>query len=106
MPRRPRLVLAGVSLHLVQRSNNCQAYFFANEDCRFYLEWLNEYAAKSGCGQRMDKAENHLPPRKTRQSGPTKGALNYCENSWRACEWRPYKAQNATSMPAWRTLEV
>lgn len=73
MPHRPRLVLPGVSLHLVQRSNKCQACFFAEEDCRFYLEWLNEYAAKSGCGRRMKKAENRLPPRKTRQSGPNEG---------------------------------
>jgi putative transposase len=49
MPRRPRLALPGVPLHLIQRGNNRQACFFAEEDYRFYLEWLAEYAGKSGC---------------------------------------------------------
>ncbi|MBP5987255.1 MAG: transposase [Azonexus sp.] len=49
MPRRPRLALPGVPLHLIQRGNNRQACFFAEEDYRFYLEWLAEYAGKTGC---------------------------------------------------------
>ena len=50
MPRRPRLALPGVPLHLIQRGNNCQACFFAEEEYRFYLEWLAEHAGKTGCG--------------------------------------------------------
>ena len=49
MPRRPRLALAGVALHLIQRGNIRQACFFADEDYRFYLDWLAEHAAKTGC---------------------------------------------------------
>lgn len=49
MPRRPRLVLQGVPLHLIQRGNNRQACFFAEEDYRLYLQWLSEYAGKTGC---------------------------------------------------------
>lgn len=49
MPRRPRLALPGVPLHLIQRGNNRQACFFAEEDYRFYLAWLAEYASKTGC---------------------------------------------------------
>ena len=49
MPRRPRLALPGVPLHLIQRGNNRQACFFAEEDYRFYLERLSEHAGKSGC---------------------------------------------------------
>ncbi|MDO9598384.1 MAG: transposase [Azoarcus sp.] len=49
MPRRARLALPGVPLHIIQRGNNRQACFFADEDYRFYLEWLGEYAAKTGC---------------------------------------------------------
>lgn len=49
MPRRPRLALPGVPLHLIQRGNNRQACFFAEQDYRFYLEWLAEYAGKTGC---------------------------------------------------------
>ena len=49
MPRRPRLSLPGVPLHLIQRGNNRQACFFADEDYRFYLEWLSEHAGKTGC---------------------------------------------------------
>lgn len=49
MPRRARLTLQGVPLHLIQRGNNRQACFFADEDYRFYLDWLAEYAGKIGC---------------------------------------------------------
>lgn len=49
MPRRPRLSLPNVPLHLIQRGNNRQACFHADEDCRFYLDWLAEYAGKAGC---------------------------------------------------------
>jgi len=49
MPRRPRLSLPNVPMHLIQRGNNRQACFFAEEDYRFYLGWLREYASKTGC---------------------------------------------------------
>jgi putative transposase len=49
MPRRARLALPGVPLHLIQRGNNRQACFFADEDYRFYLDWLDEHARKTGC---------------------------------------------------------
>ena len=49
MPRRARLALSGVPLHLIQRGNNRQACFFGDEDYRFYLEWLAEHAGKTGC---------------------------------------------------------
>ena len=49
MPRRPRLMLPNVPLHLIQRGNNRQVCFVADEDCRFYLDWLKEYADKTGC---------------------------------------------------------
>ncbi|RLJ62655.1 transposase [Sulfurisoma sediminicola] len=49
MPRRARIALPGVPLHLIQRGNNRQACFFAEDDCRFYLDWLAEHAPRSGC---------------------------------------------------------
>jgi putative transposase len=49
MPRRARIALPGVPLHLIQRGNNRQACFFAEDDCRFYLDWLAEYAPRCGC---------------------------------------------------------
>jgi putative transposase len=49
MPRRARLSLPGVPLHIIQRGNNRQACFLADEDFRFYLDWLGEYAAKARC---------------------------------------------------------
>lgn len=49
MPRRARLTLPGVPLHIIQRGNNRQACFFADEDYRFYLDWLKQYADKGGC---------------------------------------------------------
>lgn len=49
MPRRARLALPGVPLHLIQRGNNRQACFFADEDYRIDLDWLGQYAEKAGC---------------------------------------------------------
>lgn len=46
MPRRSRLLMPGVPLHVIQRGNNRQACFVADEDYRFYLEWLSEYAVR------------------------------------------------------------
>jgi putative transposase len=49
MPRRARIALPNVPVHLVQRGNNRQPCFFADEDYLHYLDWLAEYAGKSGC---------------------------------------------------------
>ena len=49
MPRRARLLVPGVPVHLIQRGNNRSACFYANEDYRFYLEHLAEQAAKHDC---------------------------------------------------------
>ena len=49
MPRRARLSLPNVPLHIIQRGNNRQACFYADEDYRFYLGWLREHADKAGC---------------------------------------------------------
>ncbi len=42
-------MLPNVPLHLIQRGNNRQVCFVADEDFRFYLDWLKEYADKTGC---------------------------------------------------------
>jgi len=49
MPRRARIAVPSVPLHVIQRGNNRQACFFADEDYQRYLEWLLEYAGKTGC---------------------------------------------------------
>jgi putative transposase len=49
MPRRARIPLPNVPIHLIQRGNNRQPCFFADEDYRRYLDWLTEYAGKTGC---------------------------------------------------------
>ena len=49
MPRRPRVTLPHVPLHVIQRGNNRQVCFVADEDYGFYLDWLKEYAGKTGC---------------------------------------------------------
>lgn len=42
MPRRARVVLDGVPLHIIQRGNNRSVTFFADDDYVFYLEQLRE----------------------------------------------------------------
>ena len=49
MPRRPRIHLPGLPIHLVQRGHNRDACFFADEDCLAYLDWLAESLKKTGC---------------------------------------------------------
>lgn len=49
MPRRPRVVLPHVPLHLIQRGNNRQVCFVAEDDYRFYLDCLQEFAGSAGC---------------------------------------------------------
>lgn len=48
MPRRPRIHLANLPLHIVQRGHNRDACFFAEEDYHAYRHWLGE-ALKSTC---------------------------------------------------------
>jgi len=49
MPRRARIALPGVPLHIIQRGNNRQACFFAEDDYCFYLHWLAHHAPRCGC---------------------------------------------------------
>jgi putative transposase len=49
MPRRPRIHLNDVPLHIVQRGHNREACFYAEEDYHAYLHWLGEALAKERC---------------------------------------------------------
>ena len=48
MARQPRIDLAGVPHHLIQRGNNRQDCFLADDERRLYLDWLHEAAQKCG----------------------------------------------------------
>ncbi len=49
MPRRARLSLPGIAWHIIQRGNNRAVCFHAEEDYRFYLHYLKEFADRFGC---------------------------------------------------------
>lgn len=49
MPRRARLRLANVPLHIIQRGNNRGACFFDDEDYRVYLRHLHQLTARFAC---------------------------------------------------------
>jgi putative transposase len=49
MPRRPRIKLAGIPQHLVQRGVNRGPCFFAEEDYHCYLHWLKQAAVEWQC---------------------------------------------------------
>jgi len=49
MPRRSRLIVPNIPLHIIQRGNNRQACFFTEEDYLSYLAWLREYAQSKEC---------------------------------------------------------
>ncbi|WP_250655560.1 transposase [Alkalimarinus coralli] len=42
MPRKPRMYMAGVPCHVIQRGNNREASFFTDDDYSFYLECLKD----------------------------------------------------------------
>ena len=46
MARKPRFNVVGNPQHIIQRGNNRQVTFFAEDDYRFYLECLEEAAKK------------------------------------------------------------
>ena len=49
MPRKPRFYLPDVPVHVVQRGNDRQAVFFADDDYLSYLGWLREGGERYGC---------------------------------------------------------
>jgi len=49
MPRRARIVIPQVPVHLIQRGHNRRACFLEEEDFEYYLHWLEYSAAKFGC---------------------------------------------------------
>jgi len=49
MPRKPRFNLVGIPQHVIQRGNNREPCFFAEEDYRRYLDDLSESASKFHC---------------------------------------------------------
>ena len=49
MPRKPRLQAAGLPVHIIQRGNNRQACFFAEEDYLFFLDHLAKLAKRFRC---------------------------------------------------------
>ena len=49
MPRKPRFNLIGIPQHVIQRGNNRESCFYAEEDYRRYLDDLQESAEKFHC---------------------------------------------------------
>ena len=42
MPRKPRMYLAGMPCHVIQRGNNRDACFYVEQDYLFYLDCLQD----------------------------------------------------------------
>ena len=49
MPRRARLRIADIPLHIIQRGNNRAACFYNDDDCLFYPHHLGEFGRKFEC---------------------------------------------------------
>ncbi len=49
MPRRARVSLPNIPHHIIQRGNNRQACFYAEEDYQLFLEWLGKYSSEYDC---------------------------------------------------------
>ena len=62
MPRRPRVHLDGVPLHIVQRGHNREPCFFSGEDYHAYVHWLGEALNKERCRlHAYALMTNHVP---------------------------------------------
>jgi len=48
MPRKPRMYVPDVPCHVIQRGNNREPCFFAEQDYQFYLECLLEASRRYG----------------------------------------------------------
>jgi len=48
MPRRPRIFVPGLPVHVIQRGNNKGQVFFGPKDAQQYLDWLAEASALHG----------------------------------------------------------
>lgn len=59
MPRRARVLLPGVPLHLIQRGNNRSACFYSEADYLFDLQCLAEQADKHDCAVHALCLMNH-----------------------------------------------
>ncbi len=61
MPRRPRLRLAGVPLHIIQRGINRAACFYAEVDYAYYLRQLQRLCRDHGvCMHAYVLMTNHV----------------------------------------------
>ena len=47
MPRKPRVYIPGIPCHVIQRGNNRDTCFFAEEDYHFYLDCLGDACLKN-----------------------------------------------------------
>ncbi len=49
MPRKPRFIIPGVPIHIVQRGHSKEPVFFEDNDYQAYLGWLDEAATRYAC---------------------------------------------------------
>jgi len=78
MSRQPRFVLPGQPQHVIQRGNNRDVIFVADEDYRFYLEKLEAACVRFECDlHAYVLMTNHVHP------APIAGALNKSTNGLR-----------------------
>ncbi len=49
MPRKPRFIIPGIPVHIVQRGHSKDPVFFEENDYCAYLEWLKEAAERYAC---------------------------------------------------------
>jgi putative transposase len=48
MPRKSRMVFAGIPHHITQRGNRREPVFFCDDDRHYYLKWLSYYSRQHG----------------------------------------------------------
>jgi putative transposase len=96
MPRRPRIIVPGAPLHVIQRGNNRDVCFYGEDDYSAYLGWLEEYARHSGCAiHAYVLMTNHVHIHLTPKSGESAGDLMK-RLGQRYVKWTPMSRQHPT----------
>ncbi len=74
VPRRPRITLPAIPLHVIQRGNNRQACFFGKKDWTTYLNSMEHFAAESDVHAYV-LVTNHVHLRRMPRTDGCAGAL-------------------------------
>jgi REP element-mobilizing transposase RayT len=86
MPRKPRIYVAGMPCHVIQRGNNRRACFFALDDYRQYLAFLKNARRRYRVAVHAYALMSNHAHLLMKPKGPT-GSRGSCSHSTTSVRW-------------------